>query len=129
MTGAGSNPTVLVVDDDSAIRSTESNVLKHFGLSAKEAEDGHQALRMMADEPFEIVLLDIKMPGKDGFEVCNVLKQDKQTTKIPLVFLTSYEDEETARKAVNLGANGYLVKPFNHESLLYTVESFIRYRR
>ena len=110
MAGAGSNPKVLVVDDDSAIRSTESQVLKHFGLSAEEAEDGHQALRMMTDEPFEIVLLDIKMPGMGGIEA---LKRIMEVHPRTLVFMvTGFPSIEDAVECMKLGAIDYLVKPF-----------------
>ncbi len=122
--------TVLIIDDEKdlckLVKSNLESTGKYEVVTAYTGDEGVAQARAVFPD---LIILDIKMPGKDGFEVCNVLKQDKQTTKIPLVFLTSYEDEETARKAVNLGANGYLVKPFNHESLLYTVESFIRYRR
>ena len=115
MTGAELKPKVLIVDDDNSLRSIELAMLKYFGLPAEEAENGHQALQMMDDDPFEIMFLDIKMPGIGGIEV---LKRIRKSHPGTLVFMiTGFPTIEDAIECMKLGAMDYLVKPFQLEDL------------
>jgi len=115
MTGAGLKQKVLIVDDDNAVRSTELAMLKYFGLPAEEAENGHQALRMMDDDPFEIMLLDMKMPGMSGIEVLRSIQKSHPRTLVFMV--TGFPSIEDAIECMKLGAMDYLVKPFQMEDM------------
>ena len=74
----------------------------------------------------DLVILDLMMPLMDGFEVCNRLKKDPQTSSIPIVVLTALEQDDAAKKALSAGAEGYLVKPFEQDALLFTIREFLK---
>ncbi|AOY57563.1 MULTISPECIES: response regulator [Desulfococcus] len=104
--------TVMIVDD------TETNIDilvealgKDFDLRV--AMDGETALEAIADEPPDLILLDIMMPGMDGYEVCRRLKAVPETRDIPIVFLTAMSDEEDEARGLGLGAVDYITKPFS----------------
>jgi CheY-like chemotaxis protein len=106
-------PRVLVVDDDAAIRMLCSVNLKLAGLEVLEAEDGLGALeRARAGRP-DLVVLDVDMPGLDGFELAAKLRRDDQTRSIPLLFLTGESSPASKARAGSLGALAYLTKPFD----------------
>ncbi len=101
---------VLIVDDESMVRSTVRQITEHLGLSVKEAEDGKQALAMMASEPFDIVFLDLLLPGMHGLEVLKHIRENHP--EIVVTIITGHPEVETALESMKLGATDYLVKPF-----------------
>ena len=86
------------------------------------AMDGESALEIVADEPPDIILLDIMMPGMDGFEVAEKLKADPATASIPIVFLSGKSDEDDRAKGMSLGAVDYITKPISPDEVLNTVQ-------
>jgi len=110
-------PRVLVVDDDAAMRSLCSTSLQLAGLEVLEAEDGLRGLwRARADRP-DLVVLDVRMPGLDGFELAAKLRRDERTRAIPLVFLTGESVPANRGRARALGVLAYLTKPFDPATL------------
>jgi DNA-binding NtrC family response regulator len=101
---------VLIVDDESMVRSTMRQITEHLGLSVKEAEDGKQALAMMASEPFDIVFLDLLLPGMHGLEVLKHIRENHP--ELVVTIITGHPEVETALESMKLGATDYLVKPF-----------------
>jgi len=104
--------TVMIVDD------TETNIdilVEALGndFDIRVAMDGETALEAVADEPPDLILLDIMMPGMDGYEVCRRLKTAPETRDIPIVFLTAMTDEEDEARGLALGAVDYITKPFS----------------
>ena len=104
---------LLVVDDNEMNRDMLSRRLKKVGYSIDIAIDGIQALEKISRFKYDLVLLDIMMPNKDGFEVLEELKANNDLKHIPVIMLTALNDRENIVKANELGAVDYLVKPFN----------------
>ena len=103
---------VLIVDD------TETNVdmlVEALGddYEVMVAMDGEDALEMAAEEPQDLILLDVMMPGMDGFEVCEKLKLSPETASIPVIFMTGKTDKEDRDRGMALGAIDYIFKPFD----------------
>ncbi len=100
---------VLVVDDDEVVRLSHLRSLKTVSCDVEAVEDGELALRLMERHPFDVVLLDLRMPGLDGMSVLRTIKQKWPESEV--VVITGYPTIETAKEAVRLGAYDYLAKP------------------
>lgn len=109
----GSAPLVLLVDDELAIRTICRINLEGDGLAVDEATDGAEALEAVKRERPSLVLLDVMMPGVDGWSVAAQLAEDAETRDIPIVFLSARAAYEDRLHAQELGAVGYVVKPFD----------------
>jgi CheY-like chemotaxis protein len=110
---AKSAPLVLLVDDEPAIRTICRVNLEGDGLAVAEAEDGAEALEEIRSQHPSLVLLDVMMPGIDGWRVAERLAADEQTQGIPVVFLSARAAREDRLRAQELGAVGYVEKPFD----------------
>ena len=127
--GAGKATTarrVLVVDDERAIRFLCRVNLSGAGMEALEAQDGDEALQIAAAERPDLVLLDVMMPGRDGWEVARELARRPDTRHIPVVFLTARGDDADRRLGQKLGSVGYVVKPFDPITLPAWIEGVLR---
>ncbi len=100
---------VLVVDDDEVVRLSHLRSLRSVSCEVEAVDDGEDALRMMERRPFDVVLLDLRMPGMDGMSVLRAIKQKWPESEV--VVITGYPTIETAKEAVRLGAYDYLAKP------------------
>jgi class 3 adenylate cyclase len=119
---------VLVVDDAPRnVRLLEA-VLGSNGYSVVSAPSGSQALECVSDDPPDLILLDVQMPEMDGFEVCRRLRSDESTQFLPVVMVTS-SDNEVRVDAINAGADDFIAKPFNQQELLARVRSLVRLKR
>ena len=105
-----SGERVLVVDDDLNLSEQVSEYLLQQGLEPLRAADGIEALSMLANHEFDLVLLDLIMPGLDGFAVCRKIREDSQ---IPVIMLTAIGDEAAKVQMLQTGADDYVVKPFS----------------
>jgi CheY-like chemotaxis protein len=113
MAGESNKSTVLVVDDTAANIELLHAIL-HDNYKIKVATNGAKALHLAARDPQpDIILLDIMMPGMDGYEVCRRLKDDHQTSSIPVVFITAKSQIEDEQRGLDLGAVDYITKPFD----------------
>jgi len=119
------NPkNILFVDDQSFIRHFYSHTLKKNGYHVIEAENGEQALSILeSGEAVDIIFLDAVMPVMDGFETCEKIRDNKDFSKIPIVFLTGNSDKSTISKAMGAGATDYLVKGSNPEDILEKLDT------
>jgi DNA-binding response OmpR family regulator len=108
-----SSPLVLLVDDERSIRTICRVNLEGDGLTVAEASDGAEALQEIGRERPSVVLLDVMMPGLDGWSVAEQLGADDDTREIPVVFLSARAAHEDRVRAQELGAVGYVVKPFD----------------
>jgi two-component system alkaline phosphatase synthesis response regulator PhoP len=105
---------VLVVEDDRSIQMVLELVLtRAVKCQVLIASEGPQGLALIRNEKPDIVLLDLMLPGMDGFEICEKAKADEATRSIPIIFLTAQPQPAAVAKAMALGAAGYIVKPFD----------------
>jgi CheY-like chemotaxis protein len=111
---------ILFIEDESALQKTFRNVLEKEGYEMISALDGESGLRLAKSQKPDLILLDLILPRKDGFEVLNELKSDESTKEIPVIVLTNLEDIESVERAIELGATTYLVKA------QYTLEEVIQ---
>lgn len=104
-----SNTKILVVDDDEVVRLSYLRSLANTQWIVESTRDGNDALRAMEEKGFDVVLLDLRMPGKDGMEVLKAIKDKWPETEV--VIITGYPSIETVKEAVRLGVCDYLAKP------------------
>ena len=107
---------ILVVDDDEVVRLSHFRSLSSAHCNAEVASDGNEALRLMERHPFDVVLLDLRMPGPDGMSVLQTIKQKWPDSEV--VVITGYPSIETAKEAVRLGAYDYLAKPVGPDDVI-----------
>jgi DNA-binding NtrC family response regulator len=107
---------VLVVDDEEVVRLGYRRVLSGDGFRVMSAGGGTEALELMAEKPFDVVLLDLRMPGMGGLEVLQAIKERWPESEV--VVVTGYPSLETAKEAVKLGAYDYLAKPVVPETVI-----------
>jgi DNA-binding response OmpR family regulator len=120
--------SVLVVDDDAINRELLSHVLNQEGHSVIAVEDGSGALEVLERKPVDIVLLDIRMPGMDGYEVCRRIRARPDTQMLPVVMITAEGPEEKIT-ALDVGADDFIIKPFDRSELLARIRSLLRIKR
>jgi CheY-like chemotaxis protein len=114
---------VLVVEDEPENRLFIGMMLRNEGYDVSEAEDGPSAFEMLSNGTSpELILLDVMMPGLNGWQVFERLRQDARWAQIPVVMLTALAQRADVERAVQLGVDGYLTKPFEPTDLLHTIE-------
>ncbi|HEX6150121.1 response regulator [Nocardioides sp.] len=128
MTEDASGATVLVVDDQPPNIRLLDAILTSRGYEVVAAESGEEALKVISDSSVDLVLLDIRMPGIDGYEVCRRIREQDHTAYLPVVMVTASGDEEKV-KALEVGADDFLTKPVNRNELLARVASLTRIKR
>jgi DNA-binding response OmpR family regulator len=115
---------VLVVEDDSTLLETLEYNLLNQGYQVLKAEDGYTGLKLARQEAPDVVLLDVMLPGIDGFEVCRLLR--KEELNVPILMLTARSEEVDKIVGLEMGADDYLTKPFSMRELLARVKALLR---
>jgi DNA-binding response OmpR family regulator len=118
-------PRVLVIDDEAPIRLLCRVNLEAAGIEVSEAEDGKSGLEAARAERPDVILLDVMMPGMDGWQVFDQLLQDESTSKIPIVFLTARAELRDQARGLELGGVDYVTKPFNPLNLAPLIEDLL----
>lgn len=116
-------PRVLVVDDEPAVRNTLSVILPRAGFEVDTASDGEAALEIAGDTLYDLIILDLRLPGMDGVEVCRRLRK---VSPIPILMLTGLDQELDKVLGLEAGADDYLTKPFGSLELLARVRALLR---
>ena len=109
-------PSILIVDDEPGVRSSLSGVLRDEGFEVEAAASGEECLERAARSTFDVIVLDVWLPGIDGLSVIREAKRLK--SDLPVIIITGYSTEMAAIEAVNLGVSGYLTKPFRVPQVL-----------
>lgn len=125
---AAEAPTVLIVDDTPANLAVLSNYLGDNGLSVVVAEDGEEGIARAAYSRPDLILMDVMMPGMSGFEACRRLKQDPETSDIPIIFMTALSEASDKIAGFNIGCVDYVTKPFQVEEVLARVRAHLDLR-
>ena len=115
---------ILVVDDESDILSVVKFRLKKEGYEIIEARDGQAALDLVKKEKPDLILLDLRLPVIDGYEVCRRLKSNETLKAIPVIFMTASSAGKVVEKSKEFQADDYIIKPFEPEVLLEKVKKF-----
>jgi excisionase family DNA binding protein len=121
--GKASGPLVLVVDDDARLREYIRVSLEAEGYSVREAESGEQALAALEDQPPALVLLDVVMPGIDGWQMLQ--RMQERHGSIPVIMFSGKADESSAAQAQERGAQAFVGKPFDPQELLARAKSLV----
>jgi DNA-binding response OmpR family regulator len=114
-------PRILIVDDDEGLRHLLRLVLCREGFEVIEAGDGSEALARVYDSDPSLVLLDVMMPGVDGFDVCRKLRSDQRTHRLPIVFVSAIDDIKQRNETLKLGADDCIKKPIGPRELVNRV--------
>lgn len=120
-----SSATILIVDDTPANLRLLSRILDGAGYRIRPARNGQIALASAQSDPPDLILLDIMMPGMDGYEVCRQLKANPLTKHVPIIFISALDDVQGKVKSFELGGVDYITKPFQAEEVLARVDSHI----
>lgn len=120
---------IVIVDDTPANLRLLSNMLTEQGYKVRSVINGPMALTAIHAAPPDLILLDIRMPGMDGYEVCATLKADPQTRDIPVIFISALDEIQDKVKAFTVGGVDYVTKPFQFEEVLARVETHLALRR
>ncbi len=116
---------VMVVDDSIAIRKFVMFALRAQGLTVVTAQDGMEALEKMAQTPVDLVVTDLNMPKLDGYGLVRAIRSDREYADLPVIILSSLSDERDKAEGFRLGANAYLVKPFDQKRIQYEIAKYI----
>ena len=119
---------ILIADDEIVNRKLLANILKKENCELIEAGDGDEAIELALQELPDLVLLDIMMPGKDGYEVCHELKRDSRSADIPIIFFSARGETEDKIKGLELGGVDYVTKPFDKREVLARVKVQLKIR-
>lgn len=103
---------VLLIDDDDSFRNAMVRFLKHEGYKVTSSLDGTQLSKVLGDDPIDLILLDIGLPWVNGYELAEILKKNSDLKDIPLIFVSGKDSELDIARGKKVGADGYLIKPF-----------------
>ena len=120
---------VLVVEDDEHIRELVELHLRLEGLATRSAADGNEGLRLARAEPFDLVVLDLMLPGLDGMTVCRAIRRGSRNADVPILMLTARREESDKVLGLDSGADDYLTKPFGIREFVARVRALLRRRR
>ncbi len=117
--------SVLVAEDEPNIVLSLQFIMKKAGFQVRVAEDGVQAVLEVEKERPDVVLLDIMLPKRDGFSVCEIIKSNPEWSNVKIIMLTAKSREEDKLRAMSLGADDYITKPFSTRELISRVKELI----
>lgn len=119
-------PTALVVDDSSTVRKQIEMELKPFNIQVDAVESGEQAFKLLAHKIYDMIFLDVILPGIDGYQICKIIKKDKAMKKTPVIMLTSKSSPFDWVKGSLAGCDTYLTKPAKQEAFQKVVKKYLK---
>lgn len=121
----GKKPRVVIVEDEPHILLSLEFLLQRHGYETASAADGEAGLALIHNLRPDVVLLDIMMPGRNGYDVCRILKSDPDLHATPVIFLTAKGQEVDMLKGLDLGATSYVTKPFGNAEILEAIRAVL----
>ena len=118
-------PVVLIIDDSVTVRKVTTRLLERNGFETQIAKDGVDALDILQSLTPDIILLDIEMPRMDGFEVANQVRHNSRLKGVPIIMITSRTGEKHRERAMSIGVNAYMGKPFQEQNLLENIKRLL----
>ena len=122
-------PMAMVVDDSITMRKATGNLLKRLGFEVLTARDGVDALSQLHEQKPDIILLDVEMPRMDGFEFASIVRNDAQFRHLPIIMITSRTGQKHRERALQIGVNAYLGKPYQEEELVSQMQTLLGQQR
>lgn len=116
-------PVVLIVEDDPALRTLLARVLREEGFETLSAAHGAEMARVLESNPIDLILLDVMLPGSNGFDLCRSLRR---TSQVPIVILSARDEETDRLIGLELGADDYIAKPFSNRELVARIRAILR---
>ncbi|MDP3938334.1 MAG: response regulator [Deltaproteobacteria bacterium] len=120
------NKRLLVIEDEAAIQLTLRTRLESVGFTVLGARNGDDGLSLAREEKPDLIILDLGLPGRDGYSVCRLLKADPRHKAIPILMLTGRSKEADRARGLDCGADAYLTKPFDSADLVETVRRLLQ---
>ena len=120
------NGDILIIEDDKELCNMLNISLEHKGYNVDLAHDGEDGLNKISDYKYTLIILDIMLPEKDGWEVCQKIRSDEKNSKAPIIMLTAKVEEDDRIMGLKIGADDYVTKPFSPRELVARVEALIR---
>jgi len=114
--------SILIIDDETSVGTLLDISISQRGFRVKTALSGSEGIQKARQESFDLIILDVALPGMDGIEICQTLRETEGYEETPIIMISSRADSVTRQKASRAGASEYLVKPFTSEALLRQVE-------
>src|SRR5579875_3314220 len=121
--GSEFQPRILIIDDEAAIRESLETLLSLEGYAVETAENGELGLERIAEQPFDLVLLDLALPGRNGIEILSTLRE--RETTLPVIMITAFGTVDNVVEAIRGGAQNFVQKPWDNEKLLADIRSAI----
>lgn len=128
-TVSSEHPRVLIAEDEDISRRRLCGLLRQHGMAVTEVDDGHKAIAEARDGDFDVVILDVVMPGLSGIDACKLIKSMSQEVFLPVALLTGRSDIESRVTGLRIGADDYICKPFDERELLARVHNMVRLKR
>jgi diguanylate cyclase (GGDEF)-like protein len=119
-------PVVMIVDDDPATLHLLNHALAHDGFSVVEAKNGHEAVDLYSESQPDVILMDVEMPGMDGYQACATIRHCKESAGVPIVMVTGHDDTESINRAYTVGATDFVSKPINWSLIGHRLRYILR---
>ena len=120
---------IIVVDDDRVIQEIIAFVLSRHGFDVEAISNGHQLHRLLTLQLPDLIILDVMMPGEDGYHICRSLRENPMTRHIPIMMITAHAEDIYERISIDLGAVQHMTKPFHPLELAETVQAILGVER
>ncbi len=117
---------ILIVEDNPISMDLVYDLLEVSGYQVDKATDGFEALKLVKEKPYDLILMDIQLPGLDGLTATRILKEDPKTKEIPVVALTAHAMDGDDERALNAGCDGYIPKPIDTRSFVKSVAMYLK---
>jgi two-component system aerobic respiration control protein ArcA len=117
--------SILVIEDDETMRNALKRIFEKEGYKVITAADGTQLSVVLDDSPIDLIMLDIGLPWINGFELCEMMRENKDLENIPLVFVSGRNTEEDVRRGFAVGADDYITKPFDIEKVKKSIKTLL----